>query len=144
MNNHRHDLKNAEKFLLEATTKKITENEPDKLYDDLINKDISALAKGEGKCKDKRENILNILRNLESVFTGVYFHYGNVSKSESELESKSKFEENIAEKTKLRKQKSAEQPHEQSDTTVMSYLKSEESPEEKAKTLICKSLVDII
>ena len=87
---------------------------------------------------------MNILRNLESVFTGVYFHYGNVSKSELELESKSKFEENIAEKTKLRKKKSAEQPNEQSDATVMSYLKSKGSAEEKAKRLIYKSLIDII
>ena len=83
---------------------------------------------------------MNILRILESVFTGVYFHYGNVSQQEP----RSKFEENIAEKIKSKKQKSAEQLHEQSDAIVMSDLKSEESLKEKGKRLIYKSLIDII
>ena len=47
------------------------------------------------------KNILNALKKLKSVFTGVYLHYENIS----ELESNPKFEENIAEKTKLRKQR---------------------------------------
>ena len=47
------------------------------------------------------KNILNVLKKLKSVFTGVYLHYENMS----ELESNPKFEENIAEKTKLRKQR---------------------------------------
>ena len=47
------------------------------------------------------KNILNVLKNLESVFTGVYLHYENAS----EAESNPKFEENIAEKTKLRRQR---------------------------------------
>ena len=43
--------------------------------------------------------ILNVLKNLKSVFTGLYFHYKDVP-SESE--------ESIAERTKLRRQRSDE------------------------------------
>ena len=75
---------NAEKFLLEITIKKINENEARELYDDLIKGDIAALTKAKSRGKDKRENISRVLRNLESVFTGVYLHYDNASKSESE------------------------------------------------------------
>ena len=63
----------------------------------MIIPDIAALEKSKRKSKDERNSILTILRNLESVFTGVYLHYDNVS----EPESKPKFEENIAERTKL-------------------------------------------
>ena len=52
------------------------------------------------KAKDRRNNISNVLRNLKPVFTGVCFHYDSESKSEPE------FEESIAEKTKLRRQRS--------------------------------------
>ena len=49
--------------------------------------------------ENKRNNILNVLENLESVvFNGVYLHYKN-KPSESELKS----EESFAERTKLRK-----------------------------------------
>ena len=50
--------------------------------DDLIKRDISELEKAKGKGKNKRENILKILQNLELVFTGVYLHYNNASKTE--------------------------------------------------------------
>ena len=92
-----YDLKNAKKFLVKITTEKISEKEALKLYSDLIIPDIAALEKSKSKSKDDRNSILTILRNLESVFTGVYLHYDNVS----EPESKPKFEENIAERTKL-------------------------------------------
>ena len=36
VNNHAYNLKNAEKFSLEITLKKINENEARELYDDLI------------------------------------------------------------------------------------------------------------
>ena len=45
-----------------------------------------------------------ILKNLESVFNGAYLHYENVSKTEQESE------ETIAERVKLKRQESAEQP----------------------------------
>ena len=91
-NNHAYNLKSEETFLFQITTKQNSENKAHELYDDLIKEDISALEKRKDIGKDKRENILNILRNLESVFTGAYLHYDNASKSESEPESESKFE----------------------------------------------------
>ena len=64
-----YDLRNAEKFLLEITTKKIIEKEAFKLCSDLIIPDIAALEKSTGRSKNRREHILNVLKNLKSVFT---------------------------------------------------------------------------
>ena len=99
-NNRTHDLKNPETFLLEIITKNISENEARKLYDDLIKGDINELEKAKGKSKTKRNDILNILSNLESVFTGVYFNYKNKLE---ESESKQKYEKSIAEINKENK-----------------------------------------
>ena len=65
----------------------------------MITSDITALEKSKGKGKDRRNNILNVFKNLESVFTGVYLNYSD-KPSESE--------ESIAERTKLRRQRSDE------------------------------------
>ena len=65
VNNHTYDLRNAKKFLLEITTRKISKSEALELYNDLIKGDIAVLEKGKGKSKDKRENILIVLKNLE-------------------------------------------------------------------------------
>ena len=94
-----YDLKNAKRFLVKITTHKISEKYALKLDSDLIIPDITALGKSKIKGKDSRNNILNVLKHLESVFTGVYLNYSNKS-SESE--------ESIAERTKLRKQRSVE------------------------------------
>ena len=94
-----YDLKNAKKFLLKITTQKINKNEAHKLYSDLITPDITELRESKSKGKERRYNILNVLENLESFFTGSYLHYKNVS-SESE--------ESIAERIKLRRQRSDE------------------------------------
>ena len=59
---------------------------------------IVALEKSTSRSKDRRNNILNILSNLESVFTGLYLYYDNKPESE----------ENIAEGTKLGRQRSDE------------------------------------
>ena len=101
VNNHRYDLRNAGKFLLEVTTRKTSKNEAYELYNDLIKGDIAALTKAKSRGKDKRENILRIPQNLELVFTGVYLHYDSTPKSESESE----FEESIAKRNKLRRQR---------------------------------------
>ena len=82
----------AKNLLVKITTQKISEKEALKLYSDLIIPDIAALEKSKSKSKDL---------DLESVFIGVYLHYDNVS----EPESKPNFEENIAERTKLRRPK---------------------------------------
>ena len=90
-------MKNAEKYLLEIIIKKISKNEALKLYNSLIKPYIDALKQTEGKGKNKRNNILNILNNIESsFFEGLSFHYKDKS-----LET----EENIAEKTKLRRRR---------------------------------------
>ena len=92
-------MKNAKKFLVKITTQKISEKKAHELYSDLITPDITALEKSKSKGKDRRNNILNVLKNLESVFTGVYLNYSD-KPSESE--------ESIAERTKLRRQRSDE------------------------------------
>ena len=66
----------------------------------MIIPDIATLEESKGKVEDQRNNILNILTNLQSVFTGLYFHHDNVPQPESE--------ESIAERTKLRRQRSDE------------------------------------
>ena len=91
-----YDLKNAKKFLVKITTQKISEKGALKLYSDLIAPDITALEKSKSKGKDRRDNILSVLKDLKSVFTGFYLNYFN-KPSESEYI--------IAERTKLRRQR---------------------------------------
>ena len=51
------------------------------------------------KTKDtKKYNILNIVKNVSSLFTGIYLYYKNVSKE-------AMFERSIAERIKLRKER---------------------------------------
>ena len=69
------------------------------MYSDLITPDITALEESRGKGKDRRNNILNVLKNFESVFNGVYLNYSD-KPSESE--------ESIAQRTKLGRQRSDE------------------------------------
>ena len=61
--------------------------------------DITKLENVKGKGKNKRHKILEVLENLKSVFTGTYLHYKDVP---------SELEESIAERTKLRRQRSNE------------------------------------
>ena len=89
------DLKNAENFLLEISTKKISENEACKLYKDLIKPDRNMLMNTKGRGKNKRNNILSVLSNIESsIFDAVYLNY---------FDKQSESEESIAERTKLRR-----------------------------------------
>ena len=66
-----YDLKNAKNFLVKITTQKISKKCALKLHSDLITPDIISLEKSKSKGKDRRNNILNVLKNFESVFTGV-------------------------------------------------------------------------
>ena len=95
-------MKNSKNVLIKITAQKISENEALKQYSDLITPDITKLKNATGKDKSKRNNILNILENLRSDFTGVYFHYKGVP---LKLESESESEVSIAERTKLKKQR---------------------------------------
>ena len=81
---------------MKITTSKISVKEAFKLYSDLVIPDIATLEKSS-RSKGRRNNILNVLKNLELFFTGVYLNYSD-KPSESE--------ESIAERTKLRKQRS--------------------------------------
>ena len=90
-----YDLKNAKKFLVKIATQKISENETLDLYSDLIAPHITTvLEKSKDQAKDKRSNILNVLKILQSVFTGVYLNNSNKPPVS---------EESIAERTKLKR-----------------------------------------
>ena len=79
-------------FLLEITTKSISKNEAPKRCNDLIKPDADLLTYAKFKGKNKRNNILNILDNIESsLFHGLYFHDKDVPKR------------SIAERVKLRR-----------------------------------------
>ena len=65
-----------------------------KLYNELIRKDIDALEREE-IYGIRKYNILNILKNVGSIFSVAYLQYKNVPKE-------TMFERSIAERTKLR------------------------------------------
>ena len=87
---NKYDLKNAETFLLEIINKKTSEIKAHELCNNLIKSDIAAVKKSTSSSKDKRNNILSILSNLKSVFTGVYLHYDNVSEPKFEKDCRKK------------------------------------------------------
>ena len=99
INNVNYDLKSAEQFLLEIVRKENSENEARELYKSLIRPKVDKLANANGKGKDKRGDIINILDNIESIiFDGCYYHYFDKPKSKTT-------EESIAERTQLRRQR---------------------------------------
>ena len=60
-----------------VTTRKIIKSEAKKFYNELIKKDIDTLTKE--KSNDIRKyNIMNILNNVVSIFTDIYWHYKDV------------------------------------------------------------------
>ena len=98
--NDDYNLKNAKKNLLKIITKKIGRDEARKLYNTLIKPDVNVLSNAISRDKSKRNNILNVLNNIESsVFEGLYFNYEDES---------SELEESVAKRTKLRRQISDE------------------------------------
>ena len=71
--NNKYDLKNAEQFLLEIVTKKISKTEAVKLYENLIELKVIELTRAKcSRGKNKTLNILNIYNNIESVFLKVF------------------------------------------------------------------------
>ena len=89
-------LKNEKKIWTKITKSKVSKNEAKKLYKELIQKDIDAL-KREKSNSIKKYNILDILENMYTIFTGTYLHYKDVSEE-------TKFERNIADRVKSRRQ----------------------------------------
>ena len=68
------------KILMEVTTRTITKSKAKLLYNELIQKDIDAIERG--KSDDiRKHNILDILNNVGSIFTGAYLHYKDVPKN---------------------------------------------------------------
>ena len=65
----------------------------------MIDPDITEIEKSKSKGKDRRHNILGVLKNLKPVFTGIYLNYSD---------KPSDSEKSIAERTKLRIQRSDE------------------------------------
>ena len=63
-----YDLKNADNFLLVIVTKKLSRDDALKLYNNLINSNIDSLKNAKGEGKNKRNNILNVLNDIESIF----------------------------------------------------------------------------
>ena len=84
----------------EVTTRKISKNDAKNLYKELIQKNIHAL-EGEKSNNVKKYNILNILKNVGTIFDEGYLHYKGVPKETI-------FERTIVERSKLRKEKTAE------------------------------------
>ena len=99
INQKTYDVKNEKNFWMEVTSRKTTKSEARKLHNELIQKDIDALEREKNDESNKiggirKNNILNILKNIASIFTVAYLHYKNVPKETI-------FEGSIAEKRKL-------------------------------------------
>ena len=91
---------------MEVPTRKTTNSETKKLYNELIQKDIDALERqktdeSNETDNNRKYNILDILINVGSIFTGLYFHYKNVPEE-------TVFERSIVERIKLRRGRSDE------------------------------------
>ena len=91
---------------MEVPTRKTTKSETKKLYNELIQKDIDALERqktdeSNETDNNRKYNILDILINVGSIFTGLYFHYKNVPEE-------TVFERSIVERIKLRRGRSDE------------------------------------
>ena len=84
----------VQKTLYEVSTRKTTKWEVKKLYNKLIQKDTDTLER-EKNDRFKNYNVLNILNNVGSIFTGAYLHYKNMPKE-------TMFERSIEERIKLR------------------------------------------
>ena len=79
------------------TKNEISRNEVKKLYKELIKKDFDAL-KREKSNSIKNQNVLEILKNIDAIFTGTYLHYKDFPKE-------TKLGRSIADRVKLRKQR---------------------------------------
>ena len=68
-------------------------------------------------------------KNVDNAYNSliIFFFFFKKKKGNRDQSKKPKFEENTAETSKLRRQESAEELNEQSDTTDMPDLESEES-----------------
>ena len=100
-----------------------------KLYNELIRKDIDALEREE-IYGIRKYNILNILKNVGSIFSVAYLQYKNVPKE-------TMFERSIAERTKLRRRSNEIERKEQNinNEFFKAYFTDYQSPSNMYKTL---------
>ena len=113
---------------MEVTTRKTTKSEVKKLYNELVQEDVDAL-EGEKSNDTRKHNILNILNNVGSIFTGLYFHYRDVP-------NETMFERNIAERIKLRKERFDEIKRKEQNLTnelFKAYFADYQSPSTKIR-----------
>ena len=102
INRRPYDLKNAKKIWREVTIHKSTKSDAKKLYNELIQKDNDALEKEKNYAEREevdgiiKYNVLNILKNVSSIFSGAYLDYKNVPKE-------AMFERSIEERINLRR-----------------------------------------
>ena len=96
----------------------------------MIQKDIDTLEKSKSN-KPGKHNILNILKNVGTIFTGAYLHYKDVPKETI-------FERIIAERTKLRRQRSDETERKEQNINnllLKEYFTNYQSPSNMYKKL---------
>ena len=102
INRRPYDLKNAKKIWRKVTIHKSTKSDTKNLYNELIQKDNDALEKEKNYAEREevdgiiKYNVLNILKNVGSVFSGAYLDYKNVPKE-------AMFERSIEERINLRR-----------------------------------------
>ena len=102
INRRPYDLKNAKKIWRKVTIHKSTKSDTKNLYNELIQKDNDALEKEKNYAEREevdgiiKYNVLNILKNVSSVFSGAYLDYKNVPKE-------AMFERSIEERINLRR-----------------------------------------
>ena len=102
INRRPYNLKNVKKIWREVTIHKSTKSDAKKLYNELIQKDNDALEKEKNYAEREevdgiiKYNVLNILKNVGSVFSGAYLDYKNVPKE-------AMFERSIEERINLRR-----------------------------------------
>ena len=102
INRRPYDLKNAKKIWREVTIHKSTKSDAKKLYNELIQKDNDALEKEKNYAEREevdgiiKYNVLNILKNVGSIFSGAYLDYKHVPKE-------AMFERSIEERINLRR-----------------------------------------
>ena len=102
INRRPYDLKNAKKIWRKVTIHKSTKSDTKNLYNELIQKDNDALEKEKNYVEREevdgiiKYNVLNILKNVSSIFSGAYLDYKNVPKE-------AMFERSIEERINLRR-----------------------------------------
>ena len=102
INRRPYDLKNAKKIWRKVTMHKSTKSDTKNLYNELIQKDNDALEKEKNYAEREevdgiiKYNVLNILKNVSSIFSGAYLDYKNVPKE-------AMFERSIEERINLRR-----------------------------------------